>query len=154
VTLSVTYANIFLLQPMRVAVIYIAQFLLILLWLYTASSKLLQYDLFRQSLDRQHFPASFTHLLYWTLPSVELGCVAFLITRRTLKLGLWISECLLIIFTAYILLVLFKYFENVPCSCGGVVSALTWKGHLFFNLFFIAINTIGLTSIIGKGGQS
>ncbi|WP_446725139.1 MauE/DoxX family redox-associated membrane protein [Mucilaginibacter sp. SJ] len=138
---------------MRVAIIYTAQFLLILLWLYTASSKLFQYELFRQSLDRQHFSSLLTHLLYWALPAAELGCAACILSTRTLRLGFWISETLLTIFTVYIILVLLNFFENVPCSCGGVIEMLTWKGHLFFNLFFIVVNTLGLISLAGKGGQ-
>lgn len=125
---------------MRSKIVHIAQFMLILLWLYTSTSKLLQFESFKQSLDRQHFPLAMTQLLYWALPTVEIILSALLVFHSTLYKGLVGSAFLLTVFTLYIAIILSHYFGQVPCSCGGVIASLSWKQHLFFNLFFLLLN--------------
>jgi hypothetical protein len=34
--------------------------------------------------------------------------------------------------------------KNLPCSCGGIISKLSWKQHIIFNLFFIVLSVIGI----------
>jgi hypothetical protein len=36
-------------------------------------------------------------------------------------------------------------FGRIPCSCGGLISSLSWTQHLFFNLFFLLANAIVLS---------
>jgi hypothetical protein len=51
---------------------------------------------------------------------------------------------LMSLFTIYTILVLSHFYDYVPCSCGGVIRRLTWPQHLFFNLFFVALSTLGI----------
>jgi putative oxidoreductase len=32
----------------------------------------------------------------------------------------------------------------LPCSCGGVISSMSWKQHLVFNVHCIAINIVAI----------
>lgn len=125
-------------------------FLLVLLWVYTASSKLVHFDTFKRELSMQHLLGTFLKILSYTLPLSELFVAILLIIPKTKRIGHIFSIILLGIFTIYILLILLGYFKNTPCSCGGVLKILDWKTHLLFNLFFISINAINLNTILNE----
>jgi putative oxidoreductase len=118
--------------------------LLILLYVYAAISKLVTFDDFRGQLYNQSFPREVAVLLLYLLPAAELLTAGLLFFPRTERTGLTLSLVLLTLFTGYISLVLLHFWSRVPCSCGGVLSHLSWGGHLLFNLFFIALNLIAL----------
>lgn len=46
-------------------------------------------------------------------------------------------------FTAYIFIIL-SFTIYIPCSCGGVLETMGWTEHLVFNLFFVAMASIGV----------
>lgn len=117
-----------------------ANSLLIILWVYAAGSKLAEFHAFRYQLSIQHFPIKIDGVLVYVLPFIEL-LSAFLLTKKsTQNSGLVISFSLLLVFTIYISLILLGIFTKVPCSCGGVLSILTWKTHIIFNLTFLSLN--------------
>lgn len=118
--------------------------LLVLLWSYTAASKLINLAQFKQELHNQTFSKSFTTQLLWFIPLSELLAATLLIIKRTRLLGFIVSSILMILFTGYIALVLFNYYERTPCSCGGVLKALGWQAHLYFNLFFLLLSLLGV----------
>lgn len=118
--------------------------LLVLLWIYTAFSKLSEFTEFVDQLKNQVFPKQWVQILSWSLPTIEVGTSGLLLFARTRRLGLWLSLILMILFTLYITLVLIGTFERTPCSCGGILKELGWKSHLLFNLFFLSISVIGL----------
>lgn len=126
----------------RSLVIIIA--LLILLWSYTVGSKLMDLQQFKQELFNQNFSKNIAILLLWFIPIAELLAAALLIIQKTRLLGLIISMILMTLFTGYISLVLLDYYDHIPCSCGGVLKALRWEEHLYFNLFFLSISIIGI----------
>ena len=111
---------------------------------YAAASKLMDYQRFAFQMDAQPFDNRFTPLLVFGLPFVEFLIAAMLIFKRTMQAGLWASLILMLVFTGYIILVKARYFEKIPCSCGGVISSLSWTQHLFFNLFFVLISVVGI----------
>lgn len=117
--------------------------LLIILWVYTAGSKLMDFPDFKNQLHLQHFSETTAKILIIALPTAELITAALLATKHQ-KLGLKISLILLTIFTAYIILILSGYYIKTPCSCGGVLKFLGWRLHLLFNLFFLSINILAL----------
>ena len=114
--------------------------LLIILWIYAAGSKLLEYNTFKHELTMQHFPFKIEETLVWLLPSIEILTAILLISTNTIKYGLIASALLLTIFTIYITLIITGIYDKAPCSCGGVLSLLSWKSHLVFNISFLAIN--------------
>lgn len=112
---------------------------LIILFSYTAIAKLIDIKLFIMEMHNQPLPWWFTSLLVYILPSVEMLIVIGLLLDNHRFLALIISLFLMLLFTAYTILILLHVFPRVPCSCGGVIKNLNWKQHLVFNLFFDGI---------------
>jgi hypothetical protein len=122
--------------------VQLSTFLLILLWVYAAVSKLIDFPHFQQEMHNQMlFPFIQTLLIYF-LPVIEIATAAMLIFDRAFMSGLYSSLILMILFTGYISLALLHFFRHVPCSCGGVLEHMGWTVHLFFNLFFLALTLI------------
>jgi putative oxidoreductase len=129
---------------------------LILLFLMTAISKLTDFSLFREQMYKQHLPHEAAKFLIWTLPGTELMVSGLLFFEQTRRYGFMASAVLMALFTGYITLVLTGFFSHVPCACGGVIKAMGWKLHLFFNFFFLLLSFLGIyllnreRRIIGK----
>jgi putative oxidoreductase len=117
---------------------------LILLFTYAAVSKLVSVSLFRAQLHLQPFSHGFADLLVFAIPAIELIAVALLLADRTRDLGLLISVVLLAAFTIYIAYILILYTGKLPCSCGGILSRMSWGAHLVFNCLFLAA---GMTAL-------
>lgn len=132
-------------------VIEICSGLLVLLWVYASLAKLADTTAFLRELKNQVFPKETLQLLFYLIPISELLVAGLLILKRTRTYGLLFSLVLMLIFTAYIILILYGYYDRVPCSCGGVLSTLGWRSHLIFNLFFTAVAAIGLICTIKEG---
>ena len=122
----------------------IIQALLILLFIYTATSKLINFDQFAGEMYNQTLPHEVATVLIWTLPGIEILAAMLLLFERTQPVGYYLSAILLSLFTGYVSLVLLNFFSRVPCSCGGVIKALGWKMHLIFNLFFLLLSIRGI----------
>ena len=118
--------------------------LLIILYVYTAVAKLIDPPEFTRQLSNQVFPKWTIPILLWALPVSELTVAILIVFDTTRKYGLLGSVLLMTVFTGYMLLVVFKVFDRVPCSCGGVISSMSFPVHLIFNLFFLAISIVGL----------
>jgi len=118
--------------------------LLITLWVYTAANKLMDVGLFRSQLARQPFSPAFAPLLTWFLPIIELAAAYLLMFTKTRTAGMLLSFLLMTVFSIYVALAVTGFWENIPCSCGGVLNRLGWKDHLWFNLFFTALAGIGI----------
>ena len=124
--------------------IQLISILIITLWIYTAINKLMNIDLFKSQLSRQALIGEFAGIMIWLLPTIELLAAILLFFQRSRKAGMLLSFSLMAIFTGYIALAVVGYWENIPCSCGGVLNQLGWKDHLWFNLFFLVISGTGL----------
>ncbi|WCT13463.1 MauE/DoxX family redox-associated membrane protein [Mucilaginibacter jinjuensis] len=112
---------------------------LILLFVYSSFSKLLDFAAFQRAMHSQPFPTWLASLLTWLIPSLELIVVVLLLLKSTRLAGLSAFLVLMIFFTGYILAILLGLFNTVPCSCGGIIQSLSWGQHLVFNLIFIAM---------------
>lgn len=127
----------------RASILEIISFLLILLFMYAAVSKLLDYQTFKIQLGKSPFITQFASLTAWALPVGEIIVGLALVSNKTRLLGLYASLFLMTMFTAYIYAMLqFSYY--IPCSCGGILSKLDWNDHLWFNIFFVALSVIGI----------
>src|SRR5262245_13181963 len=104
----------------RNLIIEIISSLLILLFVYTAISKLLDYDTFKVQLGKSPFINSFAGIVAWALPAGEIIVALALAFKKTRLLGLYVSLFLMTMFTAYIYAML-HYSYYLPCSCGGVL---------------------------------
>jgi hypothetical protein len=117
--------------------------LLIVLFVYASGSKLFNYNQFIMQLGHSPLIGSHAEILAWLIPTIELVVVILLTVYSTRFYGLLLALFLLIIFTGYIAGMLLSG-SHLPCSCGGVISGLSWKEHLMFNLFFMALSLAGI----------
>jgi len=117
--------------------------MLIVLFVYAAISKLLDYGTFLLQLGKSPFITVFAPFIVWALPLIELACVALLLFRKTKIWGLYGSLFLMTLFTAYIYSML-HYSYYVPCSCGGILSKMSWTQHLWFNIAFVLLSILGI----------
>ncbi|MXV50356.1 hypothetical protein GS399_05175 [Pedobacter sp. HMF7647] len=132
-------------QPPRAGILFIGitRFLLILLFVYTATSKLLDWKDFQYQLHNQVFPDPIAGALAYLLPAAELITALLLTRRQTLSHGLACSLGLMLAFSIYTGLVLFHFFPRVPCSCGGVLKAMNWQVHFIFNIAYLLLTIAG-----------
>ncbi|MGZ3835603.1 MAG: MauE/DoxX family redox-associated membrane protein [Mucilaginibacter sp.] len=118
-------------------------FILVLLWIYAAFSKLLDFNLFKGQMHRQMLPIFLKTSLVYILPPVETSAALLLLFDRTQLAGFIISGALMSAFTIYVGGAVLRFFDHVPCSCGGLLSSMNWSAHLIFNLFFLLLTAIG-----------
>ena len=133
--------------------------LFILLFVYTAVSKLSDYAGFVSTLSRSPLVGNKAGAIGWALPVVELLVTLLLFIPRTRKYGLYASLALMVFFTGYLTYMIYFTTGDLPCSCGGVLNKMSWKQHLVFNIIF---TLLGLTGVLlarkpfpnesGKGG--
>ncbi|MDN3594389.1 MauE/DoxX family redox-associated membrane protein [Zunongwangia endophytica] len=69
----------------------------------------------------------------WLIPISEIALALSISFKKTRKIGY------LGITSLFILLSLYSgwinwFLPNKPCSCGGLISLLSWKQHVLFNL--------------------
>jgi len=117
--------------------------LLILLFVYAASSKLIHYNNFKVQLKNSLWLRPFVSIIAWLVPAIEL-LISFILTVKVTRIyGLHASLVILSVFTIYISVMLISG-KHLPCSCGGVIQQLSWWQHLLFNLVFIFLSLVGI----------
>lgn len=117
--------------------------LLIILWVYAAFSKLLDYSNFNIELSKSPLLTSFAPIVAIGIPLLEIGLAVMLLIERTKFLALVMSTSLLLLFTCYLFIIL-NYSSYVPCSCGGILGRLGYKEHIIFNLILFALGVISI----------
>ncbi len=135
----------------RKFIIEIITALLITLFVYAGLSKMLDHRTFSLQLAQSPLLGSRAFVIAWVLPFGELLLAVALVIPATRLLGLYASLTLLIIFTVYLAYML-SFSTHLPCTCGGIISSLSWKQHVGFNSVFILLATVGIwLSRTGKG---
>lgn len=129
------YTNIFILAISA---------LLVLLWIYASTTKLLDLKKFRYALSVQVFPKWMGQILVWAIPISELAITGLLLFDKTRLLGMYLSFILMLAFTLYIGGVIFKVYNVYPCPCGGLFSKMSWKKHFRVNLWLTLLALIGV----------
>jgi len=126
----------------RSVVVEVICFLFILLFVYAAVSKLIDYQKFRVQLGQSPMLTAFAGWVAWVIPAVEVLVALLLAMPRYKLIGLFFSFGLMTMFTTYIILIT-NFSDYIPCSCGGILQDLTWNQHLIFNLNFVLFALIG-----------
>jgi uncharacterized membrane protein len=116
--------------------------LFILLFVYTAISKLQDHTRFVRILSQSPLLSSAAGFISISLPLVELAITILLFFPVYRELGMILTLALMLAFTLYISFMLL-YTSDLPCACGGVLKNLSWSEHLKLN--------IGLTLLIAFG---
>lgn len=127
----------------RRIIIEISAALLILLFVYTATSKLMKFDVFEYQLSKSPLIGASSNWIAWLLPLVELIVSLLLFFPKTRLKGFYASFILMLGFTIYIGYML-MFTPDRPCSCGGVLASMTWEQHLVFNIFFTFLSALGV----------
>jgi len=112
--------------------------LLILLWSYTGLSKLTDQAAFEKQVITL-LSVSHPEPISIGIPVLEVLTAFSLVWNRTRVPGLYLSLLLITAFTAYVALVIAGYFGPAPCSCGGIIAALSWKAHLIVNISILSL---------------
>jgi len=118
-------------------------FLFILLFVYAAVSKLVDYETFENQLGQSPLLSAFAG---WVAPGVifiELLIALLLIFERTRLFALFGFYTVMVLFTTYIIIIL-NFTDFIPCSCGGVLEQLGWTEHLVFNVGFMGLGVVGI----------
>lgn len=105
----------------------------ILLFVYAAVSKLMDFENFRIQLGQSPVLGPFAEIMAILVPFLELAIAVSLAIPRFRFWAIISSFLLMFLFTIYIYIIL-KYSSFIPCSCGGILENMTWKQHLVFNI--------------------
>src|SRR5690606_4496792 len=111
--------------------------------LYAAVSKWLDFETFKNQLGQSPLLSAYAHIIVWAIPVSEIAIATLLCFKPSRKIGLYAFYGLMIMFTAYIIIIL-NFTSYTPCSCGGVLEKLGWIEHLYFNLAFIILSAISI----------
>lgn len=115
----------------------------ILLFVYTAASKFIDYENFRAVIGQSPLITRFAPILAIVVPVAEIVIALLLVIPRYRRAGLYASFAVMTLFTVYII-VLLTLSEKIPCSCGGVISQMSWTQHLYFNIVFMLLALLGM----------
>lgn len=117
--------------------------LFILLFVYTAISKLANIDGFISVLSRSPMVGEKAPIVAWTIPIIELLITCLLFVPKVRKWGMWASTILMLFFTSYLIYMIY-FTPDLPCSCGGVLKFMSWKQHMIFNISFTLLGSLGI----------
>lgn len=129
--------------------------LFILLFVYAAVAKLLDFERFKIQIGQSPLLTDFSALIAVCIPVLELVVAVLLVVPAYRLSGLLWSFGLMVMFTTYIILIL-QFSGHIPCACGGVLQNLGWTEHLIFNIVFILLSLTGavLAAPRGKAGPA
>ncbi|AWG22850.1 hypothetical protein FFWV33_15600 [Flavobacterium faecale] len=130
-------------------IIEIICLLYILLFVYAAVSKLLDFENFQVQLGQSPLLSAFAGWASWGVVIVELIISILLSFPKWRLFGLYAAFSLMTMFTTYIIIIL-NFSPFVPCSCGGILEDLGWTEHLVFNIGFIFLALIGIILATSK----
>lgn len=119
------------------------------LFVYAAVSKLLTYDEFKVQISKSPLIMNHAWWIVWFIPAIEIIIAVTLFIPRLQLIGLYGSFMLMFIFTIYIGFML-AFTPDLPCSCGGILSRMGWKEHLFFNIGFTLLAIAGIALVSRK----
>jgi len=127
----------------RTTIIEIIIFLYAILFFYTGISKLIEYSVFKEQLTESPILKPVASLVALTLPWIEFLIILLLVIPRWRLKGLYAALVMMTSFTIYVISLL-SFGKELPCSCGGIIAALSWPQHITFNCAFILMATVGI----------
>ncbi len=138
----------------KAIIVEIVSYLFILLFVYAAISKLMDFHNFRIQVAQSPLLTAFAGNIAVAVVSSELVISILLAIKGTRLIALYSALALMVMFSIYIYLVL-NYSPYIPCSCGGILEEMGWTEHLYFNIIFciLAALAIYFIEIPKKSGQ-
>lgn len=124
-------------------IVEIIALLYVLLFVYAAVSKILDFENFQVQLGQSPLLSAFAHWVAFGTPFLELFIVLLLVVPKWRLTGLCAAFSLMVLFSTYIVVIL-NFSSFVPCSCGGILENMSWTQHLVFNIFFVVLAIVGI----------
>ncbi len=125
--------------------------LLALLFIYAATSKLLDFENFQVQLAQSPLLSAYAGIISYLILIIEFLVAIALCLPISRLLALYGSLALMVAFTIYIYLIL-NYSDFIPCSCGGILEKLGWKEHLIFNICFVLLSLGAIVALSRNRG--
>ena len=134
-------------QTFREAIVQTACLLFIVLFAYAGLTKLLEGHLFYDNIRNSPILGgkAMASLASLAIPLLELTVALLLIWKKTRLMGLYGAMGLMLLFTGYTLAIVF-FSPYRPCSCGGVISLLSWEQHLLLNAILLLLALLAIWS--------
>lgn len=136
----------------KTIIIEVIVFLFVVLFLYAAGSKLVDYQRFISQIGKSPLLTKYAETIAWSIPAIEIVIAFMLLIPRFRTWGFYAAFGLMVMFTFYIIAIL-SFSKELPCSCGGILSILGWKEHLIFNVFYVLLGLAGIV-LTGKQEQN
>nr|WP_315199897.1 MauE/DoxX family redox-associated membrane protein [uncultured Flavobacterium sp.] len=130
-------------QRIKTIIIETVCLLYILLFVYAAVSKLLDFENFKVQLGQSPLFSAFADWVSWLVPIIELIIALLFLFPKWRVIALFAACSLMMMFTTYIYIIL-HYSSFVPCSCGGILEKMGWTEHMIFNILFVVLAILGL----------
>ena len=129
-----------------------AALILAFVFAYSAIAKIYDWQATRLAMYNQVVPDWSKEVLLYGIPLVEMILSLMLLLPRWRAKGFLASLVLMLVFTGYVAWVWMGMADRVPCSCGGIISSLTWGQHLILNLGLTGLAVWGTWSNCRTGG--
>jgi uncharacterized membrane protein YphA (DoxX/SURF4 family) len=126
----------------KTLIVDIIAILLMVLFLYTGISKVMEYKVFKEQLAESPVLSPVAGIIAIGLPLVEIIVWILLLLPARRLIGFYSSAILMTAFTLYVIIVL-GFSKQLPCSCGGIMAELSWTQHLIVNIAFTALAVAG-----------
>ena len=132
-------------EKYRGIIVEVIGLLFIILFAYAGLTKFLDGHRFYDNIRNSSILGGETlaSLASWMVPLAELAVALLLVRTRTRLLGFYGAMGLMLLFTGYTLAIVF-FAPYRPCSCGGVISLLSWEQHLVLNILFLFLAILSI----------
>ena len=132
-------------QIFRETIVQTACLLFIILFAYAGLTKLLEGHMFYDNIRNSPILGgkAIASLASWAIPLSELAVALLLIWKKTRLIGFYGVLGLMLLFTGYTLAIVF-FAPYRPCSCGGIISLLSWEQHLLLNAILLLLALLAI----------
>src|SRR5690606_18288242 len=131
------------LQKHKGILVEVICYLFLILFIYAAVTKLIEYEKFRVQVGQSPILTSLGDWVAPSVPAIELVIAMLLFIPKSRLFALYASFSLMVMFSVYIFFIL-NYSPFVPCSCGGILEKMGWEEHLIFNIVFVLLALVAI----------
>src|SRR5690606_9178277 len=127
----------------------IISILYVVVFAFTGLTKLMEGDRFFNNLNNSPILPDVIWLSYiisWVIPTLEIAIALLIAIPKTRLKGFYGALGLMVTFTIYVTGIVF-FSPYTPCSCGGILTLLTWPQHLIFNVGLIILALVAIRSL-------
>jgi len=118
----------------------------VVLFAFTGITKLMEGDRFFNNLNNSPILPDIVEVSYvlsWGVPMLETVTALLIAIPRTRLKGLYGALGLMILFSFYVSGIAF-FSPYTPCSCGGIITLLSWPQHLVLNIGLIILALLAI----------